>query len=105
MSPESLQPAAVSNIIKRDGTIVPFDLIKITNAIRKAMKAAGEGDDQAADKGARVVLVELEKKAALASGKDYLPGVEEIQDIVEKALILSQFPLVAKAYILYRERR
>ncbi|OHA58490.1 MAG: ribonucleoside-triphosphate reductase [Candidatus Vogelbacteria bacterium RIFOXYD1_FULL_44_32] len=102
MSPESLH---LVGIMKRNGTILPFDAVKIQNAIWKAMKATGEGDEQAAEKVTATVLAELAKNQAKVSGKDYLPGVEEIQDLVEKALILEQFPVVAKAYILYRERR
>ncbi|MDQ5957817.1 MAG: hypothetical protein QG665_143 [Patescibacteria group bacterium] len=102
MSPESLK---LTGITKRNGTIVPFDEVKIKNAIGKAMKATGEGDEQAAEKVLATVLAELAKNKANVAGKDYTPGVEEIQDLVEKSLILEQFPTVAKAYILYRERR
>ncbi|MEK7135968.1 MAG: ATP cone domain-containing protein, partial [Patescibacteria group bacterium] len=105
MSPESLQKNSVKNITKRNGTVVPFTIEKITHAILKAMKATGEGDEAAATKVTGVVVEELGKNAAKLAGKEYTPGVEEIQDVVEKALILSQFPAVAKAYILYRERR
>jgi len=34
-----------------------------------------------------------------------IPGVEDIQDIVEKVLIEAGYAEVAKAYILYRQRR
>ncbi len=105
MSPESPKKFVISNVIKRDGTIVPFDLSKISNAIWKAMKATGEGDEASSLKVAEMVSTELGTKAASLAGKDYIPGIEEIQDAVEKSLIVSQFSTVAKAYILYRERR
>jgi ribonucleoside-diphosphate reductase beta chain len=37
--------------------------------------------------------------------QDYTPTIEEVQDIVETQLMESNFPGVAKAYILYRNRR
>ena len=94
----------IKKIKKRDGTILAFSLEKIANAIAKAMKASGEGDESSAKKVAVAVERELIKRAKLA-GKDYIPGVEETQDLVEKQLVLHQFPAVSKAYILYRERR
>jgi len=37
--------------------------------------------------------------------KDYVPTVEEVQDIVEQKLMLSEFKDVAKAYIIYRNQQ
>jgi ribonucleoside-diphosphate reductase beta chain len=37
--------------------------------------------------------------------QDYTPTIEEVQDIVETQLMESNFPGVAKAYILYRNKR
>ena len=37
--------------------------------------------------------------------KDAAPGIEEIQDLVEKVLIETGHAKTAKAYILYRDRR
>ena len=36
---------------------------------------------------------------------DYIPNIEEIQDLVEKVLMLMDFDETAKAYILYRDKR
>ncbi|KKS88664.1 MAG: Ribonucleoside-triphosphate reductase [Parcubacteria group bacterium GW2011_GWC1_43_11b] len=99
-----VSPLVIKKIKKRDGTVVPFGVDKISNAIFKAMKASGEGDEAGAQKVALAVAKELTKKAKIV-GKDYIPGIEEIQDLVEKELVLHQFPAVSKAYILYRERR
>ncbi len=87
---------------KRDGRIVPFDQTRITNAIQKAMQASGEGDitkdpQRVSDR----VVTELNKRYP----DDHIPSIEEIQDIVEESLILMDFPKVAKAYILYRQKR
>ncbi len=95
---------SVSKIKKRDGIVVPFTLDKIIKAVAKAMKASGEGSEKEALTVAKAVEKELVKRAKNGA-KDYLPSIEEIQDLVEKELILHQFPAVAKAYILYRERR
>lgn len=87
---------------KRDGRIVPFDQARITIAVQKAMEASGEGD--AAKDARRVsdrVVTELNKRYPA----DHIPTIEEIQDIVEESLILMDFPKVAKAYILYRQKR
>ncbi len=94
----------IKKIKKRDGTLVDFNLEKIVQAVAKAMKASGEGDEKGALRVAKAVSVELIKRTK-KQGPAYLPSVEEIQDLVEKELVLQQFPAVAKAYILYRERR
>lgn len=94
----------IKKIRRRDGVIAPFDLNKIVEAVLKAMHVSGEGDELAAHKVAVAAEKELIKISRQA-GKDYVPTVEEIQDVVEKSLILQQFPATAKAYILYRQRR
>jgi ribonucleoside-diphosphate reductase alpha chain len=87
---------------KRDGRIVPFDQTRITEAIRKAMQAAGEGDPvKDAERVSDRVVTQLNKRYP----PDHTPTIEEIQDIVEESLILMDFPKVAKAYILYRQKR
>ena len=87
------------NIRKRDGQVVGFDSIKITEAIRKAGKATDEFDIKEAAWLTRRVLTQTGKL-----GIGPTPDVEEIQDIVEKVLLESQFSKTAKAYILYREQ-
>lgn len=90
------------SVKKRDGRVVPFDQGRITNAIAKAMQATGEGDVfKDAPKVSDRVLKELEKKYP----KGGTPTIEEIQDLVEEALILMDFAKTAKAYILYRNER
>lgn len=90
-------------VIKRDGAVVPFDVERIANAIFKAMNASQEGSREQAEKSAERVIKELMK--AHNNNRDYLPSIEEIQDFVERELILENFAKTAKAYILYRERR
>ena len=85
---------------KRDGRVVPFDKRKIAGAIFKAASAVGGEDDFMADELASVVMLFLEKEY-----EDKIPGIEEIQDIVEKVLIETGHAKTAKAYILYRDKR
>jgi len=91
---------AIKEIKKRDGRIVPFDVDKIANAIRKAFDATYKPDsgDTAAALARQVQsILELEGVET--------PDVEHIQDIVEKVLMENGFVTTAKAYILYRDQR
>ncbi|MBS7288124.1 MAG: hypothetical protein KIH01_05120, partial [Candidatus Freyarchaeota archaeon] len=90
----------VSKVRKRDGRIVDFDASKIAEAIRKAFVAVGREDGDMAWRLAKQVVEKLERKFA-----DSIPGVEDIQDLVEDVLIRNGFSDVAKAYILYRNQR
>lgn len=97
----------IFSIEKRNGIVVPFDLDKISTAVFKAMSALGQGtQDQANEIAISVAdkLLELIKEP-LNSAEKYLPPVEKIQDLVEAELMRGSFPEVAKAYILYREKR
>lgn len=93
----------IKNIKKRDGTLVPFDVAKIANAIFKAMTVVGEGTLEEAELVATKVYAELVRIAK--KFKDFIPDVEGVQDIVEKELILSEYVKSAKEYILYRQER
>ncbi|MFQ6085692.1 MAG: vitamin B12-dependent ribonucleotide reductase [Candidatus Bathyarchaeia archaeon] len=95
-------PSQISKVRKRDGRIVGFDQERITNAIHKAVVAVGMEDGKLAKKlSNQVVKILVERFAAT----DAIPGVEDIQDTVERVLISSDLPEVAKAYILYRHTR
>lgn len=87
------------SIKKRNGTIVPFQVEKISNAIWKAGEATGEFTEENAEKLTLRVL-NLAQQALPGS----IPAVEQIQDIVEEVLISSQYKRTAKAYILYRDQ-
>jgi len=89
-----------ASVRKRDGRVVPFDKQKIADAIFKAAKAVGGEDMHLADELAGVVTLFLEKH--YPSGP---PGIEDIQDMVEKVLIETGHARTAKAYILYRQKR
>lgn len=89
----------VTRIRKRDNSIVPFEAGKIENAIEKALKATGTGDRPLAVHLARQAVDIIEEKF-----RQNIPGVEDVQDIVEEVLMKQDYPTVAKAYILYREQ-
>jgi anaerobic ribonucleoside-triphosphate reductase len=86
-------------IIKRDGTIVPFDFFKIRQAIAKAN--ANVPSETMTDR--ELDRLTLEVVSSIDSNK--IPEVEEIQDIVEVVLMENGVPLTAKAYIIYRSER
>lgn len=79
-------------VVKRDGRLVPFDETKITLAISKALKCS--------PKDLAVLINEITSQITQTK-----ISVEEIQDLVEKALINHNYADTAKAYILYRNER
>ena len=87
------------SIKKRDGRTAKFDRKKIEKAIEKAGLETGEFDVAQAIELTDKVLGVLETR-----NQKRLPSVEDIQDIVEDALIDSKFKKTAKAYIIYRDQ-
>jgi ribonucleoside-triphosphate reductase len=90
----------IYKIRKRNGAIVSFDRVKIESAIKKAFEAVGETDFTVIPGLAKKVGKEVEKKIG-----DEIPDVEIIQDMVEQVLIAEEYAAVAKAYIIYRQKR
>ncbi len=86
----------LAEIIKRDGSSVPFDSAKILNAVNKANKAVGEEEMSPTD------LLFVTEKVCRRLEAEGLRHVEEIQDVVEESLIRYGYAKTAKAYILYR---
>ena len=86
-------------VIKRDGTRVLFNPTKIVNAINKAMISA-YGSIFETD-----TAEEIAGHVTNLIGLEHSLTVEEIQDLVERLLMQSEYPEVAKAYILYRDQR
>ncbi len=89
----------IRKIRKRDGRIVEFDRTKIANAVFKAFVATKSKDGRRAQDIAAEVAELIEKRIT------GIPGVEDVQDIVEEVLIKKGYSDIAKAYILYREKR
>ena len=85
----------ITKIKKRTGDIVQFNAQKIADAIRKANLESIDETFSGEQ------LKELTHKV-VQSLTEKIPGVEQIQDTVEKVLIAGNFASTAKAYILYR---
>jgi ribonucleoside-triphosphate reductase len=84
------------HVIKRDGTRVLFNPDKIVRAINKAMVSA-YGSVYESDT--------AEEIADLIGSRGVDMTVEQIQDLVEGYLMKSEYPEVAKSYIIYRDQR
>ena len=87
-------------VIKRDGREVDFNADKIGNAIKKASNEIGQILKESEVLGCiqKVIkYIELEKKEKVS--------VEEVQNLVEKALIDSNYKNIQKAYSAYRKER
>lgn len=88
-------------VTKRDGKIAEFNLVKISEAIRRAFEAQDrEYNQDIIDLLALKVTADFEPKV-----KDSKVSVEDIQDSVESVLIKAGYADVAKGYILYRKNR
>jgi ribonucleoside-diphosphate reductase alpha chain len=90
----------IAKIRKRDGRIVAFDREKISAAVEKAFRSVNQYSKNAVRTTTDDVVRALEDKYRRG-----IPSVEEVQDLVEKALIDNAFVDVAKSYILYRRKR
>lgn len=91
----------LTEIRKRDGKVVAFSPEKITLALRKAMAVTKEGTPQLAAQLSHHVVEQLATVAK--SRAAFVPEVEQVQDLVEVALIEAGLAKTVKAYILYRE--
>ena len=83
------------NVIKRDGSIEPFDFQKIKNAVNKAFKAVH--DLEAPDD-----FIDYLESVASTFAED--KSVEELQNFVENSLMEFKWFDVARSYISYRDR-
>ena len=88
-------------VLKRDGTVVEFEISKISAAITAAFEALEKiHHPSVMDMLALRVTADFETKV-----NDGLISVEEIQDSAEKVLSEAGYADVSKAYILYRKQR
>lgn len=95
-----LKKKPFTKIVKRNGSIAPFEEEKITVAILKAGEATGEYGRKIAERLSAKVVEILQKQY----DADNLPVVEKVQDTVEHVLMDSVFEETAKAYIVYRRQ-
>ncbi len=89
------------NVIKRNGTEVPFDIAKIIAAITKSSASVEEE--------ARMTPMQIHRIAEFVElsceKMNRAPSVEEIQDLVEYQIMAHGAYEVAKSYITYRYTR
>jgi len=100
--PESGNISLISlskGVIKRDGTLAPFDSEKIRSAIQRAGAANGEFDATEA-----MLLTAQVVKVLVHKFRTEPPHIEKIQDAVEQVLITANHLKTARAYIVYREQ-
>ncbi|MDQ8020977.1 MAG: ribonucleoside-diphosphate reductase subunit alpha [Moraxellaceae bacterium] len=96
------------HIIRRNGAVVPFEPNKIAVAMTKAFLAV-EGSHGAVSARVRDVVAQLTDSVVRALLRRQPHGgtfhIEDVQDQVELALMRSSEHDVARAYVLYREKR
>jgi ribonucleoside-diphosphate reductase alpha chain len=95
-------------IIRRNGAVVAFEPSKIAVALMKAFLAV-HGTQGAASASVRETVDELTQTVARALMRSRPGGgtfhIEDVQDHVELGLMRGSHHEVARAYVLYRERR
>ena len=95
-------------VIRRNGSVTPFDLSKIQVAVTKAFLAV-EGQQAAASRRVHDAVEEVAQNVWQALTRRADAGrtfhIEDIQDQVELALMRGEHHKVARAYVLYREER
>src|SRR5215475_323197 len=95
-------------IIRRNGAVVAFEPTKISVAMTKAFLAVS-GGQAAASARIRELVAQLTEGVVRALIRRQPAGgtfhIEDIQDQVELALMRSGEHDVARAYVLYREKR
>jgi len=88
----------LTQVIKRDGSVKPFDSGKIASALLRAGQASGEfGSAEAERLTQQAVLQKIAPNRAI-------PHVEQIQDAVETVLFDAGHRNTLRAYIVYREQ-
>ncbi|GHV84686.1 anaerobic ribonucleoside triphosphate reductase [Spirochaetia bacterium] len=94
----------IRSVVKRSGDIEPYDKQKIEAAISRAFIAVKGEADSGKTNTISSRVEELIRKMMAGRHPNSIPAIEEIQDLVETALIEERETAAAKAYILYRAR-
>jgi len=109
VQPPARQPAEPGyQVIRRNGSVTPFDATKIAVALTKAFLAV-EGQSAAASRRVHDVVADLTQQIVANLTRRADAGrtfhIEDVQDQVELALMRGEHHKVARAYVLYREER
>ncbi len=103
-----MNEAGTHRVIKRDGSVVPFDEAKIHNAISKAFVEV-EGPASSSSQKIRDQIHELAESVTSrihrGNPERAAVDIEDIQDQVELALMRAGLQRIARAYVIYREER
>ena len=91
---------SVEQIIKRNGSRVPYERDRIATAIFKAAASIGGADRGEAERLAAIVEARLNQMYG-----EEPPTVEDVQDLVETVLLEEGHVNTSRAYISYRNRR
>ena len=106
--PETVASEPGFRLIRRNGSVTPFDPSKISIALTRAFLAV-EGTGAAASRRIHDVVASLTEQVVLGLTRRVGEGrtfhIEDVQDQVELALMRSEHHKVARAYVLYREER
>ncbi len=86
-------------VLKRDGSTAPFESNRILSAITRAGRATGEFEEEEA----RLITSQVLKVLRHRFQQQH-PSVEQIQDVVEQALISANHFDTLRAYAVYREQ-
>lgn len=101
-------PLSQYKVIRRNGAVVGFEPSKISVAVTKAFLAVNGGQGAASAR-IRELVESLTSQVVAALGRRFPGGgtfhIEDVQDQVELALMRSGEHEVARAYVLYREKR
>ena len=108
--PPSAAPDSLTTfrIIRRDGSLSPFDPTKISVAITKAFLAVegtGASGSPRIHEAVKCITSQVVATLHCRAGSSRSSHIEDIQDQVELALMRSGEHKVARAYVLYREER
>ena len=107
-STTSASPLAHYQIIRRNGSVVPFEPNKIAIAMMKAFLAV-HGTQGAASASVRETVDSMTQTVIRALMRSRPSGgtfhIEDVQDQVELGLMRGGHHEIARAYVLYREKR
>ncbi|MBT4385340.1 MAG: ribonucleoside-diphosphate reductase subunit alpha, partial [Betaproteobacteria bacterium] len=99
---------AMMKVVRRNGSVVGFEVSKISIAMTKAFLAVSGGQGAASARVRELVTALTENVVSALKRRNPTGGtvhIEDIQDQVELALMRHGEQEVARSYVLYREQR
>lgn len=93
----------IREVVKRNGSIVPFDIEKVYNVIDAAFRSVNEPYKVIAQNATLKGVVDNTLDILYSKATDNRVGVEDIQDAVEDCLLCCGHYKAGKKFVLYRE--